>query len=129
MNSEFFDRTYVINLPRRQDRMAAFAERAANAGITSFEKFDGVDGSLAKPPHWWRVGSGAWGCLMSHARVLEDALSKGYQSILVFEDDVVFCDRFNRRSPTPSRQSSGSCAARKPRSMKNRRPATSRGTG
>lgn len=53
-----------------------------------------VDGRLCKHPEWWRQGGGAWGCYRSHVAILEDALNRGTNSVLIFEDDATFCDNF-----------------------------------
>ncbi|WP_172683368.1 glycosyltransferase family 25 protein, partial [Verrucomicrobium spinosum] len=34
--------------------------------------------------------NGAWGCLLSHARVLAEAIADGIENVLILEDDVVF---------------------------------------
>ena len=35
------------------------------------------------------VNKGQWGCLMSHIQVLKHALEHNYESIIIFEDDVI----------------------------------------
>lgn len=35
------------------------------------------------------VNKGQWGCLMSHIQVLKDALVNNYDSIVIFEDDII----------------------------------------
>jgi len=35
------------------------------------------------------VNKGQWGCLMSHIQVLKHALENNYESIIIFEDDVI----------------------------------------
>ncbi|NNE93811.1 MAG: hypothetical protein HKN23_19345 [Verrucomicrobiales bacterium] len=41
-------------------------------------------------PGWFGAGDGAWGCLMSHMRVAQDAIQDSVANYLVLEDDVVF---------------------------------------
>lgn len=36
------------------------------------------------------VNKGQWGCLMSHIKVLKDALNHHYENIIILEDDVFF---------------------------------------
>ena len=35
------------------------------------------------------MNKGQWGCLMSHIKVLKHALENNYESIIIFEDDVI----------------------------------------
>jgi hypothetical protein len=95
----FFGRAYVLNLDIRPDRWVQFQERAAAAGITGFERYRAIEGDKCPHPAWWRAGNGAWGCLMSHLRVAQDALMDGLPSYLVFEDDAVFAPDFADRLP------------------------------
>ncbi len=92
--TEHFGKVYVLNLDIRPDRWEKFQERAAEAGITGFERFRAVEGDKCPHPAWWRAGNGAWGCLMSHLRVVQDALMDGLESYLVLEDDVIFHHEF-----------------------------------
>lgn len=43
------------------------------------------------------IPAGVWGCARTHLRIWEDTLSLGKQSVLVFEDDAIFCKDFNKR--------------------------------
>jgi GR25 family glycosyltransferase involved in LPS biosynthesis len=106
--SSWFDRVVVISLRRRRDRLlkfyksfdAAFTDENSQSFHRKLAPVDAVDGSLVPLPQGWTLhhqhneGRGAWGCLRSHVRVLEDAIRSGAQSILVFEDDAVFQPTF-----------------------------------
>jgi hypothetical protein len=94
-----FGRAYVINLDSRPDRWVEFQERAAAAGITGFERVRAIEGDKCPHPAWWRAGNGAWGCLMSHLRIAQDALLDDLPSYVVFEDDAVFSEDFADRLP------------------------------
>lgn len=96
---DYFDRVLVMNLDIRPDRWDEFQNRADMAGITGFERYRAIEGEKCPHPHWWRCGNGAWGCLMSHLRVCQDALQDGLSSYLVFEDDAVFTHDFSKRLP------------------------------
>jgi len=88
-----FEKTFVINLHRRPERLAAFYDQLP--GDLPFgrpERFAAIDGDRVKKPLWWGGLAGAWGCLLSHARVLEQCLNDGVDSVLIFEDDAVFRD-------------------------------------
>lgn len=96
---EFFDRVVVINLDRRPDRWERFQEHLAEIDwpFRQVERFRAIDGRIASPPPWWRMGGGAWGCHQSHVRIIEQALMDGVRTILVLEDDVVFVPNFRER--------------------------------
>lgn len=93
-----FDKTFVLTLPRRKDRLDGFYalvdERIA-AGDWPFERPEtryGADGRCVPLPHWVGdgVSAGGWGCSMAYARIIEDALSHGWESVMMFEDDACF---------------------------------------
>jgi hypothetical protein len=93
-----FDRVQVINLQRDAERLQSFRQRLPSDW--PFERpqvFQAIDGSLAPLPDWWPVQASAWGCFLSHLRVLENALNDGVDSILVMEDDAVFVNNFTQR--------------------------------
>lgn len=83
------DRIYVISLARRQDRAARFFSHwdpwPFAVPPTVFPALDGE--RLGCPPDF-RSGAGAWGCRCSHVRILEDCLTAGVESVLIFEDDA-----------------------------------------
>jgi GR25 family glycosyltransferase involved in LPS biosynthesis len=95
--SEFFDRIVVVNLDRRSDRWSQWTTQTANWPFRPADRFRAVDGRAVTPPNWWSQGGGAWGCLMSHARILEDALMDGIDSVLILEDDAVLVPDFSER--------------------------------
>jgi hypothetical protein len=90
-----FEQVYIINLPRRKERLDAFYQRLpSDFPFRHPERYDAVDGGLATPPDWWNGGGGAWGCYKAHLRILEDCLSHEINSVLIFEDDAVCVDGF-----------------------------------
>lgn len=96
----FFDKVVAINLGRRWDRWSRLQRHidALDWPFLTPERFEAVDGRATTHPHWWRQGDGAWGCLMSHARILEDCLQADVKSVLILEDDVVFTGDLRQRS-------------------------------
>jgi hypothetical protein len=80
-----FDCVYVINLDSRPDRMMNFRESMRSLGLLDHEidekiiRFPGVI-----PPS----GAGPLGCTLSHLEIVRDAKRRGYEKILVFEDDA-----------------------------------------
>lgn len=96
-----FDRTVCINLLRRPDRMEAFTAGLPDPlPFPPVERVEAVDGRGVPYPSWFPHGTGQWACRQSHLRVLEDALSDGIKSVLVFEDDVEFCPDFDAKFRT-----------------------------
>ena len=93
-----FDRVYVINLPRREERLKAFFRQVpADWPFRLPEQYIAIDGGLATPPDWWKGGKGAWGCYRAHLRILEDCLSNEVNSVLILEDDAVFVEGFAKK--------------------------------
>lgn len=97
--TDHFDRVFVLNLDHRTDRWENFQQHAADRGVSGFERYRAVHGDSCPHPHFWRAGNGAWGCLMSHLRVVQDCLMDGVRNYLVLEDDVVFAPNFAERLP------------------------------
>lgn len=87
----YFDRIIIISLPGAETR----AERALrelrekNLSDTAVV-VRGIDGKICAPSAWWQAGGGAWGCMRSHHRAVEDALMDGVEALLVIEDDTVW---------------------------------------
>lgn len=79
-----FDRTVVINLKRRPDRLARFQAEFKGSPFGTPEVVEAVDGHTMQPPASFQSGAGAFGCKQSHVQVLNQATG----SLLVFEDDA-----------------------------------------
>lgn len=82
---DFFDRIYCISLEERTDRRQAAANSFAKVGLTGKVEF-----VLVKP----HPSNRERGMYESHMTCLRKGLESGADSILVFEDDIIF-DRFN----------------------------------
>ncbi len=92
--SQLFPHKFCINLDRRPDRWERMQEEFARHGIDGVQRFSAVDGSaVVLPPHW-RHTAGAYGCLLSHVAVIEEARALNAESVLIFEDDTVFDPEF-----------------------------------
>lgn len=95
-----FDRVLVLNLDRRPDRWEVFCDRLPNPWPWPVpERVSAIDGLKLRVPTKWRSGPGAYGCLESHLRIWQEAAEED-QSILVFEDDAIFCEGFLAKSET-----------------------------
>lgn len=117
--NRYFDKIYVINLRRRQNKLIEIAQKLKRLNISA-EIIEAVDGY--KSPHIdeYRMyeknpmvaenthirenelkrkliySPGVWGHLKSNRLILKDALAKGYQRILILEDDTVFIKNFHQ---------------------------------
>ncbi len=90
---EAFERIVIINLPFKVDRKIRLAKHLEEIGISDpavirWER--GICGDWTPPPAWWGAGNGAWGCLMSHLRIAQDAVHDKLANYCVLEDDVCF---------------------------------------
>ena len=95
-------RCVVLNLKRRPDRLAL-----AEAQLTKWHPdwpdpqiIEAVDGwgNPACPPEYRNRMKGAWGCKMSHLRVLKAAIDDGLDNLLVLEDDLLLDDDFAEKA-------------------------------
>lgn len=96
---EAFERVVVINLPFKADRRQRLDRHLRKLQIAAPEKVRwerAICGDWTPPPAWWGAGNGAWGCLMSHIRVAQDAVHDRLASYCVLEDDVVFHPRASK---------------------------------
>ena len=94
--SEAFERVVIINLPFKQDRRQRLEKHLEDCQIADpkavrWER--AICGDWTPPPAWWGAGHGAWGCLMTHLRIGQDAIHDALASYCVLEDDVVFHPR------------------------------------
>lgn len=76
------DQILFINLDNRPDRLEA---------ITNQLKSQGADmNKVHRIPAHYTPGNGHYGCAKSHRDTLKYALEKGYETVLVLEDDFKF---------------------------------------
>jgi glycosyl transferase family 25 len=88
--NEAFPHKVCVNLDRRPERWRSMQRKFAEHDIRPVRRFSALDGErLEIPPHW-RHTPGAYGCLRSHLRVVEEARAARLSSVLIFEDDAVF---------------------------------------
>jgi hypothetical protein len=79
----------VVNLARRPDRRAAVLAAIADAGLANpVEVAPAADGRKLRPPAGWPHGRGAYGCHLSHCRLLVDCVMSN-EPVWVWEDDAV----------------------------------------
>jgi hypothetical protein len=95
-----FDACYYINRDRSPDRNAAFQRRWRSVKDWPFPEPVRVPGTDPPPPEQWKSGIGAFGAMTTHFTICANALYRGLNSIIIFEDDVVFCDGFSEKLHT-----------------------------
>ncbi|MEO0984956.1 MAG: glycosyltransferase family 25 protein [Cyanobacteria bacterium J06639_14] len=85
---EFFDRTYIINLPSRSDRREEMEKELKNAGIPfTLGKVELFSAIRPKNPDPFK-SIGYKGAFLSHLNVLKKAKSEGLTNVLIMEDDL-----------------------------------------
>jgi len=77
--SHFIDKIIYINLNKRTDRKEMVENELTNFGLP-FERYAAIE----------TPGFGTLGCGLSHLNVLKLAKERGYQNILILEDDFTF---------------------------------------
>lgn len=85
------DKVYYINLDSRTDRNDHITKELDKMGIDN-EKIIRVRGIIHQ--------LGYVGCGLSHISIIKDAIEKGYNNIIIFEDDFEFTvdkDTFNKK--------------------------------
>jgi hypothetical protein len=89
---ETFDRVVCVSLDRRPERWARFEKNVASISwpFLPVQRFRAIDGLVVPPPVGWVSGPGAWGCMQSHRRILEEAIQDNLSTLLVLEDDAFF---------------------------------------
>lgn len=95
--SDFFDRTYVINLVERTDRRREMERQFRQIGIAlPYEKMAFFPAVRPDSPGAF-PSIGARGCFLSHLGILENAQQHGFARILICEDDLNFVPDFQAR--------------------------------
>jgi len=99
---DWFDHIFVINCQHRPDRLKAFKEEIVSKQLADWDKITvlkAVIGDYTTHPAGWGSGRGAWGCLQSHRRLMEDLMHMrderdelDWDSALILEDDVFFLE-------------------------------------
>lgn len=86
----FFDKSYIINLPERVDRRTEMKRELQRLGIS--DSSDGVNFFPGiKPKDKGDFPSiGARGCFLSHLEILKEAKKSNLDNVLIMEDDLTF---------------------------------------
>lgn len=96
--NDYFGKIYCVNLDKRTDRWELCQEEFKKIGI-EVERFSAFDGTKIENVEELFVGhfekAGQFGCLISHLDIIKQAKENKLPSVVIMEDDVVFCENFN----------------------------------
>lgn len=93
----YFDKIFVINLPSRTDRLREIEGELRRIGLTLTGPAVEVFPAIRPADKGGFESVGAQGAYLSHLGVLKTAAQRGYQRILIFEDDLNLVAGFNSR--------------------------------
>lgn len=118
--NEYFDNIYLVNLEKRQDRLIRMLQMLGRLNIavdivqaidgqtephlSEFKRYQelplGADRDTLRELILNRkamISPGGWGHLKTVRAIMKDMQRKGYQRILILEDDTVFIHDFHRK--------------------------------
>jgi hypothetical protein len=88
--TDFFDKTFCINLDRRFDRWSECVAEFDKNKLVGIERFRAVDGKdLTELPKGFLTTS-RLALVLTNMLILAKAIEENYSSILILEDDVEF---------------------------------------
>jgi len=91
--TDFFDKTYCVNLDRRIERWEESLKEFKEWEIGDVSRVSAVDGKhLNMEDYNTRLNPGELGLVLTNINIIKEAKEKDYSSILILEDDVVFVD-------------------------------------
>lgn len=85
--NDYFDKIYCINLDKRPDRWSISSDEFAKNNL-NVQRFPAVNGDLiteTKNLNKWERA-----CFMSHVTIFKEIVDKGYDKVLILEDDIEF---------------------------------------
>lgn len=95
------DKVFVINLEKDKDRLKSFDDQMQKNAI-KYERFDAVLGSKVLRDERLSEYCNTFctdamkGCALSHRSIWELMVANGYENVIVFEDDIIVSDTFDR---------------------------------
>lgn len=84
----------IIALPERAEHVSRLKNSMIDGGIdpeSGVTILPAWNGRELRPPKSWKGTRGAWGCVQSHIRALRLAVKNNWESVLILEDDAIFC--------------------------------------
>ena len=96
--NQHFDKIYCVNLDKRTDRWehASAQFKKYNIKVERVSAVEGNPDNLPCPSPFLVKYPGAVGCSLSHYKILKEAKELGLSNILVFEDDILFKDDWEK---------------------------------
>jgi GR25 family glycosyltransferase involved in LPS biosynthesis len=91
--TDFFDKTFCINLERRSDRWEECFTEFNKYELTNIDRFIAVDGKELPQVTSGFVTPSRLALVLTNIKILEEAIENNYNSILILEDDVEFNDQ------------------------------------
>lgn len=91
------DKSYLINLPNRTDRLRIARKQFEAAGVPMPTIFPAIDARRLKITGTTEANQGLIGCFLSHYFILQQAVLNGYKRIAIFEDDVLLVPDFKEK--------------------------------
>lgn len=93
------DQIYIINLPcdlrRKEHTVNLFRKNELDRlSVNPHVFFEAIDWRHRDTPGRFKASSGAYGCLMSHLSCIRDGADKGYEVVMIMEDDTIIHKRF-----------------------------------
>jgi GR25 family glycosyltransferase involved in LPS biosynthesis len=93
-----FDKTYLINLGKRKDRLDSVDKKCKKIGL-EYTRVEAIDGDFLADPGVdfntdearmirWNINS--YALVLTTIGIIKDAMANGYKSILILEDDIDF---------------------------------------
>jgi GR25 family glycosyltransferase involved in LPS biosynthesis len=89
MINEYFKNVYCVNLDKRIDRWQQ-AQQEFDKHNIKVERFSAIEGNPDNIQT--NILPGHVGCVLSHYNIVKKASELNLDNVLIFEDDVVFCD-------------------------------------
>jgi hypothetical protein len=91
--TDFFDKTFCVNLERRSDRWDECLNEFNKFGLTSVNRFIAVDGKGLPQITSGFVTPSRLALVLTNIKILEEAIKNNHNSILILEDDIEFNDQ------------------------------------
>lgn len=88
--TDFFDKTFCINLDRRFDRWSECISEFNKYKLTDIHRFKAVDGKDLPQTTSGFMTPSRLALVLTNIQILEEAIENNYNSILILEDDVEF---------------------------------------
>lgn len=95
----YFDKVFYINLDKDVERNEYMVDQFSKWNISNYERIAATSFDIIPDKAYWRNFNidqltdkyikGSLGCRNSHWRIMELSMERGYNKIMVLEDDVV----------------------------------------